>query len=441
MKLFKKHINAILFVLIIGVNTSQGQTYNHTKHQRIAVENYTTIKLDTKYTNIQFEATEENVVIIDAIMSVKGLSKKEADNYFKKWFINTSKKGNTLNIYSSLNSQANNINRNGFYNGYFIKETKMDEIKSDIENIKRIYSTKDNTVFDFDLYIKDGDSYLYKWQKENNEPIGKRWFNKTKEERIQLQKSRKPKKQKKAIKPKEELKSKHRKVAKPISNIRALSSRAIINKTLKIKVPKTVYLNIKARHGKITFSHEVKDLVADLNNVLLTAKMISGSKTKIKGFYMNLEVDEWNSGDLDVKFSEYILIKKAKNINILSEASVVSIDKITNSLNAKGNFKMLSVDLTSSVTNAKISVEDSKQVWIKLPTTKYNLSYTGTNTKLIHPKKFNLMSSKNNQSKQFLKVSPLKNFEKIIEINAVSSIMQIYDVPWENLKIKSLYKL
>lgn len=442
MKLLNTYINIIILVLIFGIDTNYGQSHTYSKQRSIAVKNNTTISIDSKYTNIEFESTNKNVVTIEAIMKVDGLSKKEANNYFKKWVINITKEESFLNINPILkNTSNNNLNRNGFYNGYFIEETKMNEIKSEIKNTKRLNSTQNYKGFDFDLYIKDGDAYLYKWQKENNESIGKRWFNKTKNERIQLLKSRKPNKQPKSVQPKEKLKNKFSKSVKSTANIRALSNRAIIKKTLRIKIPKSVFLNIKARHGKISFTNTINHVVADLNYVLLTAKKITGTKTKIKGSFTNLEVDEWKSGDLDVKFSDYVLIKSVDNINLHSEASIVSIDKLNNGINAKGNFKMLSLDLTSTVTKANITVEDSKEVWIKLPQTPYNLMYNGVDTKLIHPKKFNLRTSSNQQKKQYFKYSPLKSDKKNFEINAFSSTIQIYDIAWKDLKIKDLSKL
>lgn len=442
MKLFKINTILVLLLLFLGINKTFGQSYTFTKHQQSAVNNNTTVVLNSKYTNIELKSTNKNVVTIEAIMKVDGLSKKEANNYFKKWETNITKEESFLNINSNLkNTSNNNLNRNGFYNGYFIEESKMKEIKSEIKNITKKKSAKNNKIFDFNLYVKDGDAYLHKWQKENNESIGKRWFNKSKEERILLQKARKPNKQPKRVQPKEKLKNKLSRSIKPTANIRALSNRAIIKKTLKITIPKSVFLNIKARHGKITVTNGLDNINADLNYVLLSAKTISGINTKIKGNFTNLEVDEWKSGDLDVKFSDYVLIKSADHINIQSEASIVSIDKLNNGINAKGNFKMLSVDLTSSVSKANITVEDSKQVWIKLPQTPYNLMYNGVNTKLIHPKKFNLRTKSKQQKKQYFKYLPLKSNEKTFEINAFSSTIQIYDIAWKDLKIKNLSKL
>ena len=108
-------------------------------------------------------------------------------------------------------------------------------------------------------------------------------------------------------------------------------------------------------------------------------------------------------------------------------------------MSAKGNFKMLSIDLSSSIRLAKIQVEDSKNVWLKIPKSGFNFSYSGKDSKLLHPKKYDLKSITHN-TKSITHPSN-KNYEKNIEINALSSVMQIYNIDWEDLKIKNLEKL
>lgn len=459
MKRFKKnaYLTFIIGITFLIFNNSYGQAITKNKQYKFDVQNNAVIELISKYANIEFELTDNNSVVIEAIMKIEGLSESEADTYFQEWKLVVDKKNEKLVINSILdNNNTKNIEKKGFYQGYFIDSPYLEEITSDIEQIKnttisgnRLKENKGD--FDYDAYIENGDSYLLKWQKTNNEPIGKRWFNKTKDERIQLQKSIKDMQPKKAnketsqnkddINPKEALEAIANKSTLPKGNVRALPKRATVNKTLKIKIPRTAFLNINVRHGKVIFSDEITNLKAELSYVLLQANKLSGAYTSIKGTYTNLEVNHWNSGNLEISFSGYVLIKEATNINISSDASTVSIDKVTNNLSAKGNFKMLSLDFSTSIKQAKIDVVDSKKVWVKLPNSPHNLSYNGVDSKLVHPKKFTLKTAQNDASKQYLENMPLKNNEKYIEIHALSSVMQIYDIQWEELEIKSLEKL
>ncbi len=459
MKLYKKNNCALLLLgIVFTLTNSFGQVLTKTKKLEFSLKNNATIELHSKYTNIEFELTNNNTVTIEAVMDIEGLSQKEATAYFKKWELKANNKENKLVISSILrNSSGTNLDKHGYYNGYFIDGEELDAIKPEkkgslnqVNTFKYIdKSLNENTKkFDNAAYIEQGDSYLLKWQNKYNEKIGKRWFNKTKEERILLQKSiqeDKPQKVKKTtikarkrISSKEELKVRLKKNKLSKVNVRSLPKRAIVNKTLKIKIPRHAHLNMTVRHGKVVISDEITNLKANLSYVLLQANTISGTNTLIKGAYTNFEINNWKAGSLDISFSDFALIKKAESINITSNASLVSIDNVSSSISAKGNFKMLGVDLSSTITYANIDVEDSRKVWLKLPNNIYNLSYEGIDSKLIHPKKFSLKTAKNNSAKQLLENLPLKNNARFVKIKALASVMQIYDISWDDLKIKSL---
>lgn len=461
MKLYNiKNTMYFLFGIVFTITQSYGQVLTKTKQHTFSVKKDVVIELNSTYTNIEFELTDNNIVAIETVMDIEGLSKTEANAYFKKWEFKASKQQNKLIISSFLNNKTTkNLDKHGYYKGYFIDDSQLDAIAPEKKVSSKTNETKEanftiksskekSKVFDYKTYIEEGDRYLIRFQKETNEPVGKRWFNKTKKERILMQQSvkkKQPKKEKKTINvakqninSKEKLKAQLKKSKLPKANVRSLPKRAIITKTLKIKIPKYAQLAINVRHGKVIFSDDVTNLKADLSYVLLEANKISGANTLIKGAYTNLEINQWKAGSLDLTFSEFALIKEVVTIDITADASLVSIDNITESIDAKGNFKMLSVELSSEIKQANIDVEDSKVVWIKLPTNLYNLRYQGINSKLIHPKKFSLKTDPKNTSKQTLENIPLKNKERTIKIKALASVMQIYDIPWDDLKIKSL---
>ena len=278
MKLFKTN-NYVYFLLgiILSLTNSYGQVLTKTKQLEFSVKDDVAIELNSKYTNIEFELTDNNTVSIDAVMDVEGLSQSEVEAYFKKWDFKVQEQNNKLVISSFLvNDSDVNRDKHGYYKGYFLDSVQLNAITSDIEVSKNTSSspkqsqeikTTDESInkhtrkFDYQAYIEEGDSYLLKWQKETNEPVGKRWFNKTKEERILMQQSIKENQSKKVekesnvakenINSREELVAKLKKSELSSTNVRSLPKRASINKTLKIKIPRHAHLNINVRHGKV----------------------------------------------------------------------------------------------------------------------------------------------------------------------------------------------
>ncbi|MDY8134669.1 hypothetical protein [Aquimarina sp. 2201CG5-10] len=468
MKLFKNIIisfQLLIFIYTIGVN---GQSFSKSKTHKISVENSTLVEVVSTYTNIEFEQITGNEIKWEAILQIDGLSQKEAEEYFDTWKIETDRKNGKLTISSSPDSKMNtNWQRHGFYEGYFLNETQLSAISDEMnpqpnigkeKNLQNNSSAKEENSkkFDQEAYINEGNTYLLKWQKEHNENIGKRWFDKTRSERIAMLKKTKPEKPSKGSKSsktpkftKEEkagISNRIQRAAKlkkdmiPSANIRPLNKRAVIKKILKIGIPKGINLSLNMKHGKVVFSNEIPNIQADLKHVLFKAGKVLGNKTKIKGTFANFEIDHWQSGILDIAFSGFVLIKQADEISVTSNASVVSIDTVTKNIDAFGNFKMLSIDASSSITYAKIDVVDSKKVWIKLPNTPYNISYRGIDSRLIHPDKFSLKTGKDH-SEQVLENTSLKDNGRNIDIKALASVMQIYDTSWEHLKIKSLEDL
>ena len=229
MKLYKtNNYGYFLLGILLTLTNGYGQVLTITEQLEFVVKDNVGIELNSKYTNIEFELTDNNTVMIEAVMDIEGLSQTEADTYFKRWEFGAHEQNNKLIISSlSINNANTSLDENGYYEGYFIDSDELDAITSGNGVSSNPGQTKELKYtdkplkgtpgyFDYEAYIEDGNSYLLKWQKENNEPVGKRWFNKTKEERISMQQPKEVKKStigsKEIINSKEELKAQLKKV-------------------------------------------------------------------------------------------------------------------------------------------------------------------------------------------------------------------------------------
>jgi len=466
MKPFKSQITLFLFLGTVWANTISAQNYANSKLIRIPMEHVSMVTISSNYTNLKLEQVEGDDIVVEAHMEIDGLSQEEAKAYFNQWEIHTAINNKTLSINPRLNGDSNtDWQKHGYYEGYFLNKNQLAAISNDSEALKNVRNreqeekehqhntTSQDKFFDREAYINQGDAYLLEWQKEHNEKIGKRWFNKTRQERkamLKIPKStmaNKPAKeatplkgQKLSIAKKVQQEAKLKKNQLPHANVRPLKKRTVIKRTLKVGIPYNLGISMDMKHGKVLMSNDIHLLSADLKYVLFEAKSIGGHNTTIKGRYSNFEIGHWKSGTLDIAFSDFVLIDRAEELSVTSNSSVVAIDTVTKRINAQGNYKMLSLDLAPTLVSVKLDIIDSKKVWLKLPDTQYNLYYSGKNSKLIHPAKFTLQPG-NDHSEEVLEYAPLPNNLPNINISTASSTMQIYDIPWENLKIKSLDKL
>lgn len=447
-----KILGYFLAIILLSVTNITAQHLTKGKRMSMAVSPNALIELTSTATNIEFELTDKDSVSVEAILQIEGLNQQEVDAYFQKWDYKLLQANNKIIIHSFLEEEAADIQH--YDKGYFFGPSYQEMIDTDMQTLNKESSPKpslknNGDAFDYDAYIEHGDAYLLKWEKEHNENIGRRWFNKTKKERIAMQQQKKdsrpkqsPKErlgQKSSAMPKGELIHKQKQRALPKVNIRATPKRAEILKTLKISIPKKSRLSINARYGRMIFHDEIVNLTADLHHTLLKANKVLGKSTSIKGKYANFEIDNWQEGSLDISFSNYALIKQVNSIYLTSNTSVVSIDNITENITAKGSFKLLDLNIASTIRHADLAIEDSRKVWIKFPQSPYNFHYEGVHTKLIHPNQFMLKKAVSNSST--ITHTPLPTNEHEIRIKSAFSIMQIYDIPWEDLKIKDLTKI
>ena len=465
MKTMEPFKNQIVLFLLLGsvwANTICAQSYSNSKLTRIPMDQVNMVKIMSDYTNLELEKVEGNDIVVEAHMEIDGLSQEEAKAYFDQWKIHTDINNGMLSINPYLKGDSNtDWQKQGYYEGYFLNKDQLAAISDDIEAFKKIEerdleenkTASYDKIFDMEAYIEQGDAYLLKWQKKNHGNIGKRWFNKTREQRIDMMKKPKSmlpdrptketipqKDQKLSIAKKVRQEAKLKKVQLPDANVRPLKKRTVIKRTLKVGIPYGLAISMEMKHGKVLVSNELNLLSADLKYVLFEAESIGGHNTTLKGRYSNFEIGHWKSGTLDIAFSDFVLINRVEELSVTSNSSVVAIDTVSKQIFVQGNYKMLSLDLAPTFSSARIDVVDSKKVWLKLPDTQYNLHYSGRDSKLLHPDKFTLKQG-GSPSEKVLESTPMENNARSIHISSLSSTMQIYDTPWENLKIKSLEEL
>jgi len=463
MKPSKNQITLIIGLVLVWSNTLHGQRYTDTKVTKIPKRNCSTVKITSTYTNIELEEIDSNEIILESIMEIEGITHEEATSYFHQWKISTAIDDNTLSISTESNEKTQHQwQRQGYYDGYFISKEELATLTTDygtLENVEAKNTTgnkqpsshdRENKFFDKDAYIEKGDAYLLEWQRKHQEKIGKRWFHKTREQRKAMLNATKasrvekplkdvqtPKHNKPTIPEKMRIDAAITKEQRPKANVRSLNKRTIIKKTLKIGIPYGMGISLDVRHGRINFPNGANLLDANLKYVLFQAGQMGGQRTEIKSSYSNFEIEHWKSGNLDVDFSDFVLIDRADELEVQSNASVVSIDTVTERISAKGNFRMLSIQLSPTLISARMDLVDSKRVWLKLPDTAYNLLYSGKSSTLIHPDKFTIKAGKT-PKEQLLESKPLPLNQCTITISALQCTMQIYDTPWGELKIKSL---
>ena len=159
-----------------------------------------------------------------------------------------------------------------------------------------------------------------------------------------------------------------------------------VRKTIKIKMPKDTKMKVNVRHGELKFAAVINNLKADLSHSSLLAERIDGSETSINASYSPVLVNNWDAGELKIKYVEEALLKDVKTLVLYSNSSNITIDNLAGNSIIDGSFGDLTINnILDSFNNLNVVLENS-DAHIKLPKTEYKLQYKGSRSRLKHPK-------------------------------------------------------
>jgi hypothetical protein len=150
-----------------------------------------------------------------------------------------------------------------------------------------------------------------------------------------------------------------------------------VKRTLKIKMPKDAELKVNVRHGKLKLASVIKNLKADLAYTTLLATGIDGRDTSINVAYSDVNVTDWNAGELNLKYVENAILRQVKQLSLNAVSSNIDIDNLTGNAIIDGSFGDLAIhNVSESFNNLNIILENSDAT-IKLPKTDYDLLFKG----------------------------------------------------------------
>ncbi len=157
-------------------------------------------------------------------------------------------------------------------------------------------------------------------------------------------------------------------------------------KTIKIKMPKDTNLKVNVRHGELKLAATTFNMKADLSYSKLLAVGIDGGNTSINASYSDIEVNDWNLGELKLNYGESTHLKRVNILGLNSNSSNIKIGELSGNAIINGSFGDLKIDaIADSFSNLNI-VLDNTDAKLKLPKTAYNLQCLGDNhTRFSHP--------------------------------------------------------
>jgi len=449
-----KMLTLLLCFIAAGV---YGQKQTKTFKERFNVSTDAVLDINTSHADIEFETWSKNEVEIEAIIEIEDATDKEAEKYFensgfeilgnsKKVSLRTGSENSGFWSHPLSDLQNFHIEMPEFPE---IHEYNFDFDFEELSNIP-IPSMAD---FDHKAFKKDGDEYLKKWKKEFDESYDEEHVKKLEDwaRRMEEKQEKMAKKREEMAKKRAEMQEKRidkqierqEKMAEArakrmeaqnerrekIFEIRTrsrsgndstnifflnndedgrpsifystsdgLHKNYKVKKTIKVKMPKGMKIKMNVRHGEVKLAENTKNINAILSHSSLWAATIDGDKTTISASYTPVNIQNWNYGQLQAKYSENVALKKVLNLRLNATSSDVTIDRLVNTAFIKNDFGPIKIKSVSNhFKDIDITLQNA-ELNCKMPNVPFTIYVNGTSSKLTSPASLTLNRTKNHSN-------------------------------------------
>ena len=394
------------------------------------------VELESRHTNIIIENWDRNEVQIEAYLEGDTGDKETTKKMLDAWKLSTASSNGKVKIVS-LGSKGMDMDLD-------IDMAALEGSLSELPDL--LGPLMDNLVgpiltniaenplppgfaedmqgmkFDYDAYKKDGDKYLDKWEADFEKKFGKefevkmeKWAKEVEKNSEKWEKDYEVKMEAWGKDFEKDMEAWGEEFGKKmeawgeefgkkfeaqfengdrrvyvIENGKSIKSK----KTIKLKIPKEAKLELNVRHGELKLGSTIKNLKADLSHSRFSANRIVGKNTDVKVAYSPVKVAYWDYGVLSTEFVKNCTIDKAVSIKLNSNSSDVVINELQKIGVLTGSFGKLDINnLGSGFETLNISLENS-DLELNVPDTAFNFTFNGMQSKIKHPSKLKLKSTK-----------------------------------------------
>ena len=196
------------------------------------------------------------------------------------------------------------------------------------------------------------------------------------------------------------------------------SKRYKVKKSINIKMPKSVKLNMNVRHGEVKLAATTKNLDASLQYASLLASTIEGRGTTIQASYSPVIVQKWNYGQLKTDYSDIVNLKEVGELRLNSVSSKVVIDKLNKSVLLTNSFgEVLIESVATNFKDIDVSIKNGEFSCI-VPKTPISFYLNSTKSNIKYPSQWNIERTKNYDNMVYKGYQTSANSNKSIRVDA-----------------------
>tara|TARA_R110002049_G_scaffold306173_1_gene504168 strand:- start:1915 stop:3360 length:1446 start_codon:yes stop_codon:yes gene_type:complete len=466
---------AIVLTLLVFSNGIWAQnlvgTLGHKKQTKTFKEvfnvgNEAVLDLNTTNADIEFDTWNKNIIQVEAVIEIDGMTPEEAESYFKNNVVQIVGNSKKVEVSTGGASVFRLASRNSPVS---VATSRNIDLRIDVDDLKNKLALRIDTLqldsfpvfnitkslsfpeFDYESFKEDGNRYIVRWQHEVEKNIGtekekeiKEWVeevrvntDKIKEEAMKMAEEQKhlAKNHKMIILESKKALKENRdalKKAITISGDSIIFSRPNtfyfgtdgesknlkIKKTIKIKMPKSATIKMNVRHGNVKLAENTKNMNANLSYASLLAATIDGTETFVNASYSPVVVNNWNDGYLEANYVKNLDLNEVRGLTLSAVSSNITIDKLLKTAFIKNDFGSLVInDIAPDFETLDVSVKNG-ELECSVPQTSYTIYIKGNASKVTAPANLTLSKTENQQMIVHKGYSGTKNADKSINIDA-----------------------
>ncbi|MCX2680212.1 hypothetical protein OOZ15_09705 [Galbibacter sp. EGI 63066] len=470
----------VFFLLMLMTFFVSAQKQTKTYKESFDVNDDVLIDINTSYADVEFDTWNTNKVEIEAVIEIEGVSKEEAEKYFKDW--NFKAKGNN----SKVSISTSNALRS-WHHGDNIMVLSTDSLDFDFDfdfdfpdsipmppmppmppmdslmvrapmppmpPMPPLPFNFDSFTFDYEAYKKDGDKYMKEWKKKFNESFDEEakanmeeWKERAEEHQAEWAERRKEMEEKfehlrsedgraelrqRMQEAREAMKEAHEEIQKNRERV-FIYSRSFdsndknlkVKKTIKIKMPKDARLKMNVRHGEVKLAENATNIHATLSYTRLLAPRVDGENSVIEASYSPVRVNDWNQGELRVNYVRDVDLKKVNSMKLISKSSNVAIQRFTGDAVINGSFGNLEIEEIADSFNTLNIILDNSEASLTLPKVGFNFFSNASNSAVTYPHQLVLDVSKKYNNEVATGYGVQKNSNKTVNLVATFSDVKL----------------
>ena len=474
---FKTIVLLLCFITMGVFGQKQAKTFNET----FTVANESVLDINTSHTDIEFETWSKDQLVIEATIEIEGATAEEAADYFENSGFEILGNSKKVSIKAGVENTWLVRNAISNVQNFEFEIPDMPEILEmdsfvfdfDFEELKNMPQFPMNiaAAFDHEAFEKDGEKYLKKWQKEFSKGYDKEHIKELEEwgKRMEVRQQEMQKKREKMAEKREKMHEKRtdannkrmekmveaqkfrveaqadrrkrlleiRKNGKPehdsmsifildnhnkpsifYSSSKGSHKKYKVKKTIKIKMPKSMKINMNVRHGEVKLAENTKNINATLSHSSLWAATIDGDKTIINASYSPVSVQQWNYGQLRANYSKNVDLKKVMNLRLNAKSSDITIDNLLMSAYIKNDLGPIQINsVGNDFKEIDISLQNA-ELNFKTPNVPFTIYVNGTSSKLTCSEDITLDRTKNGNTIVYKGFRDNKNAKRSIVIHS-----------------------